>query len=175
MADTIPVILESCADSGGARTVLQFTLLPGATVSRHFHTRFKETFTVSTGRLTLWTGTKKNVLLPGESLSVKRNSVHHYLVGEEPAVVTIVLEPGDKNFEKAIEILAGAQQDGTYDQLTPQEGADETFMAAILALTDSNMVDNDRIELEKAGLLPDSQKTHAAVKELEMKYCGKQN
>jgi mannose-6-phosphate isomerase-like protein (cupin superfamily) len=70
-------IVESAADSGGARVEFEITMAPGAMgPPKHFHPRQDESWTVLEGELSVFVDDGWRTLGAGESLSIPPNTVH---------------------------------------------------------------------------------------------------
>lgn len=126
------VILESCRDNNGERTVLRTVLEPYATEQSHFHTLFTESFYVEAGSLDLWNGFGKVHLELAQAMSIGPNTLHHYVAGKAGATVTVTLEPGNLDFEQAIRIAQGLERDAAYSSFGAGE-EDQALLRAVMA------------------------------------------
>jgi mannose-6-phosphate isomerase-like protein (cupin superfamily) len=104
------VVLRPAAASGGATTLLRFTLPPGASgAPAHRHARLTERFTVVSGRLAMAAGDlrRTRILGPGESLQVGPGEPHRFWNphGEE-VTFTSEVSPG-ADFERFIRVHYG--------------------------------------------------------------------
>jgi mannose-6-phosphate isomerase-like protein (cupin superfamily) len=71
------VIIESAADSGGARIEFEIAMAPGALgPPKHFHPRQEESWRVLEGELAVFVDGEWRMLRDGESLSIAPNTVH---------------------------------------------------------------------------------------------------
>lgn len=114
MVDKSVKIMASVKETPGERTILETTLEPEATVFWHYHTLFDETFEVQEGEINVWCGEQRTTLKKGDSATVKKDTIHRYAVGTKTTVVRLTFEPGNLNFEKAMCILSGVQDEDTY-------------------------------------------------------------
>ena len=159
-------ITESCTQNSNARTVLETILQPQETVFAHYHTLFAETFTLLSGSITVYQNPSTNnfnestlnqrakALTLNESNTVPPNTLHKYLVGEEPTTIRVTLEPGNLDFERAMLIMEGTQREGTYKSFVGAgEEAEEAqiFKAVIVGLTNAYCVGEEKERLD--GLL----------------------
>jgi quercetin dioxygenase-like cupin family protein len=71
------LIVESAADSGGARIEFEVTMAPGALgPPKHFHPRQDESWRVLDGELSVFVDGEWRALGPGETLSIPPGTVH---------------------------------------------------------------------------------------------------
>jgi len=170
MPYTNTTLIESCKNNNGERTVLRTVLEPYATEMPHFHTLFTEHFYVEAGELDLWNGFGKLHLELAQAAGIERNLVHHYVAGKQGATVVVTIEPGNPDFEQALQIISGAQQDGTYAQLNAAEGTRIIFSIAIAQLCDCNPVEKDKERMEALLASEEGYRVEALKKELLEKY-----
>ncbi|RKK85635.1 hypothetical protein BFJ71_g14109 [Fusarium oxysporum] len=163
---------ESTTLNDGKRTIFIETMTPGTTVPPHFHTRFSETFDLIEGSISVHKSTDPDVealeasaqpLEVGKPQTVTPNLFHKYLVnGDEGAVLRVILEPGDANFERLLKIMNGLDADGKLAKM----GDSLVLMAVVMELSDAHLVgpvkgmldgvrrdQKDEIEKLKAELL----------------------
>lgn len=129
-------IIESCRQNNGARTVLSCVLDAYATVAPHVHTLFSESVFVEYGSIDLWNGFGKVHLELGQSMSIEAHTLHHYIAGKTGVRLTVTLEPGNLNFEYAVQIMQGVRRDSIDSALHTNQ--DPVFMAVIGELTNFN-------------------------------------
>jgi quercetin dioxygenase-like cupin family protein len=172
MSYTTTQILESCKDNNGERTVLRTVLEPYATALPHVHTQFTELFYVEAGELDVWNGFGKVHLELAQAVGIERNTVHHYVAGKTGAILTITLEPGSTDVEKAIQIMQGIQHDGTYVQLNTAEGSRLIFSTLMAQLTDSNPVGDAKEQMEALLNSEESYRVESLKRELLDTYCS---
>ncbi|RBR10357.1 hypothetical protein FVER53590_12470 [Fusarium verticillioides] len=163
---------ESTTLNDGKRTIFVETMTPGTTVPPHFHTRFSETFDLIEGSISVYKSTDPNLdaleasaqsLEVGKPQTVTPNLFHKYLVNDDGgAVLRVILEPGDADFERLLKIMNGLDADGKLAKM----GDSLVLMAVVMELSDAHLVgpakgmldgvrrDNkDEIEKLKAELL----------------------
>jgi hypothetical protein len=163
---------ESTTLNDGKRTIFIETMTSGTTVPPHFHTRFSETFDLIEGSISVYKSTDPDVealeasaqpLEVGKPQTVTPNLFHKYLVnGDEGAVLRVILEPGDADFERLLKIMNGLDADGKLAQM----GDSLVLMAVVMELSDAHLIgpvkgmldgvrrdQKDEIEKLKAELL----------------------
>lgn len=160
-------IIESCRHNNGARTVLRCVLDAYATVSPHVHTQFSESVFVEYGSIDLWNGFGKVHLELGQSMSIEAHTLHHYVAGKTGARLTVTLEPGNLDFEYAIQIMQGLRRDSTDSALHSKQ--DPVFMAVIAKLSNFNPPEGTT-EPNMAFL--NSPEVKSLKQSLLTKYCG---
>ncbi|KAL1849327.1 hypothetical protein Plec18167_000454 [Paecilomyces lecythidis] len=150
---------ESTTLNNGARTIFIESMTPGTTVPPHFHSRFSETFDLISGSISVYNSAQPDLdlleasvqdLKIGEKVTVEPGRFHKYnVVGEEPAVLRVIITPGDADFERLLKILNGLAADGELETM----GDSVTLMAVIMGLSDAHligpakeMLDNVRVE-----------------------------
>ncbi|RDC66237.1 cupin domain-containing protein [Adhaeribacter pallidiroseus] len=105
--------LETSGESGGKRTHGLLEVAPGGQVNPHYHNTFSETFIVRSGTLRLQLGHSKLVLRAGEKAIVPTNTRHAWSnISKETLVCDVILEPGNRGFEKALQAGYGLATDG---------------------------------------------------------------
>lgn len=122
LQDTV-VFVKTAAETHGAVSELEITLLPGGGTPLHYHTSYTETFTALTGTLGLELKRGRRLLLaPGESYVVKKGEVHRFFnPGDAPITFRNEVHAGHEGFENALRILYGLASDGLYsDQGIPK-------------------------------------------------------
>ena len=84
------------AETGGALTMFEMTVPPGARVpGSHFHVEVDEAVLGLEGVLTYTIEGQKNRIGPGDRIFAPRGKVHHFVNdGDVPAKVLSVLTPG---------------------------------------------------------------------------------
>ena len=115
LKDTV-VFVRTAAETNGAVSELEITLMPGGGNPLHYHTSYTETFTALTGTLGLELKNKRQLLLaPGEAYVVKKGEVHRFFNhGDAPITFRNEVHPGHEGFENALRILYGLAADGLY-------------------------------------------------------------
>ncbi|SCN92025.1 uncharacterized protein FFB20_12305 [Fusarium fujikuroi] len=163
---------ESTTLNDGKRTIFIETMTPGTTVPPHYHTRFSETFDLIKGSISVYKSTDPDVealeasaqpLEVGKPQTVTPNLFHRYLVNDEGgAVLRVILEPGDADFERLLKIMNGLDADGKLAKM----GDSLVLMAVVMELSDAHLIgpakgmldgvrrdQKDEIERLKAELL----------------------
>nr|RBQ91800.1 hypothetical protein FVER53263_12470 [Fusarium verticillioides] len=163
---------ESTTLNDGKRTIFIETMTPGTTVPPHFHTRFSETFDLIEGSISVYKSTDPNLdaleastqsLEVGKPQTVTPNLFHKYLVNDDGgAVLRVILEPGDADFERLLKIMNGLDADGKLAKM----GDSLVLMAVVMELSDAHLIgpakgmldgvrrdQKDEIEKLKAELL----------------------
>ncbi|KAH7466454.1 hypothetical protein FOMA001_g15966 [Fusarium oxysporum f. sp. matthiolae] len=137
---------ESTTLNDGKRTIFIETMTPGTTVPPHFHTRFSETFDLIEGSISVHKSTDPDVealeasaqpLEVGKPQTVTPNLFHKYLAnGDGDAILRVILEPGDADFERLLKIMNGLDADGKLAQM----GDSLVLMAVVMELSDAHLI-----------------------------------
>ncbi|KAF4951996.1 hypothetical protein FGADI_7112 [Fusarium gaditjirri] len=137
---------ESTSLNDGKRTIFIETMTPSTTVPPHFHTRFSETFDLIEGSISVYKSTDPDLealeasaqpLEVGKPQTVTPNLFHKYLVnGDEGAVLRVILEPGDADFERLLKIMNGLDADGKLAKM----GDSLVLMAVVMELSDAHLI-----------------------------------
>ncbi|OBS22810.1 hypothetical protein FPOA_09136 [Fusarium poae] len=159
---------ESTTLNNGTRTIFIETMTPGTTVPPHFHTRFSETFDLMEGSISVYKSTQPDLevlessaepLEVGKPQTVQPNLYHKYLVsGDAGAVLRVVLEPGDADFERLLKIMNGLDADGKLKQM----GDSLVLMAVVMELSDAHLIGPAKDMLE--GVRKEKKDEIAALK-----------
>lgn len=113
--DTVTFI-ETCLESGGARTVVELQVSPGGGNPVHRHTAFTETFEPIEGVLGLHQAGRELRLQPGESATIRIGQAHRfYNSGNAPVRSRVTLVPGHLGMEQVLMIMYGLAADGFTD------------------------------------------------------------
>ncbi|MFM9946410.1 MAG: cupin domain-containing protein [Saprospiraceae bacterium] len=106
--------LETSAETGGKFTLIQIELGPNGGNGLHYHKTFDETFTVQEGILGVEVDKQILHLKEGESATVQMGQLHRFFnpSATEKVVFNVLIEPGNSNFEKVIQIVYGLAADG---------------------------------------------------------------
>ncbi|EWY82053.1 hypothetical protein FOYG_14173 [Fusarium oxysporum NRRL 32931] len=145
---------ESTTLNDGKRTIFIETMTSGTTVPPHFHTRFSETFDLIEGSISVYKSTDPDVealeasaqpLEVGKPQTVTPNLFHKYLVnGDEGAVLRVILEPGDADFERLLKIMNGLDADGKLAKM----GDSLVLMAVVMELSDAHLIGPVKVMLD---------------------------
>ena len=105
--------LETSAESGGRRTLLELELAPGGGNSLHRHITYAERFDVLQGTLTVEVSGTVRRLAPGEQATAPAGAMHRFAnETDERVVFRVELTPGHAGFESALQITYGLARDG---------------------------------------------------------------
>ena len=129
-------ILKTSEETGGLYSLGELEVLPGGGNYMHTHSAFEETFTAVKGILGVVMNNKKHYLTPGESITVPRDTPHHFFNETSQAVTCHVkFTPGHEGFPKGLAIAYGLAADGK----TNKKGMPKslTHLALLIVLTDT--------------------------------------
>lgn len=120
--------LVTADDSGGARTLLEVELEPGAGTPLHVHDAFRETFEVLDGALVVEEAGARHVLRAGDVRSVELGTAHRFVnEGTARACFRVEMVPASRGFEIAKQVTYGLLADGRTapgaDPRDPRHGA----------------------------------------------------
>jgi hypothetical protein len=116
----------------------------------------------------VWNGNSKITLTVGQSATIAKNIIHRYQVGTKKTIVKLTYIPGNINFERAMKIIKGLQQDGFYTQLSAPDKDELIFIAIIADLTDSNTIGDTKKELDKLDKLYESEGSKVEQVKIEL-------
>jgi mannose-6-phosphate isomerase-like protein (cupin superfamily) len=125
------LLVESAAESGGARIVCDFAVEAGGFVpgGEHVHDHCAEHFEVRAGQITFLVDGAERTLAPGERLTVTPGTWHRWWnAGEDEVQVRVRVEPALR-LEDAILVIWGLCADGH----TNAEGRPSPLLGALLA------------------------------------------
>jgi len=105
--------LETSSETGGKFTLIQIELAPNGGNTLHYHKTFDETFTVQEGVLGVQVDKQILQLKEGESATVQMGQVHRFFnpSATEKVVFNVLIQPGNSNFEKVLQIAYGLATD----------------------------------------------------------------
>lgn len=125
------IFLETAAESGGRRTLLEIELAPGGSNAPHRHLSYDERFVALEGELTVRVDGLLHVLQPGDEATARAGVVHCFAnETDEPVRFQVALAPGHRGFEQALQIGYGLAQDG----LTNDNGIPKSLVHAGLLM-----------------------------------------
>jgi quercetin dioxygenase-like cupin family protein len=105
--------LETAAESGGERTLIEVELAAGGGNAPHRHRSYAEHFEVVSGEVAIHLEGAVRRLGPGETAVAPIGSLHCFSnPSAEPAVFRVELRPGHAGFERALQIGYGLAADG---------------------------------------------------------------
>lgn len=110
-------LIETSAETGGARTLLEVELAPGGGTPPHRHRTYEERFHVSTGTLVVEVDGIEHVLGPGESACAPAGSVHRFVNHSVARTAfDVELRPGHEGFERALRVTYALAAEGGVDR-----------------------------------------------------------
>ena len=130
-------VLKSSGDTGGLYSLGELEVAPGGGNGMHIHTSFEETFIAVDGEIGVVLGSRQYLLKPGESITIPKNTPHHFINTTAGTVrCHVKFVPGHENFIKGLAIAYGLAGDGH----TNQKGIPKnlTHMAILMVLTDTH-------------------------------------
>lgn len=119
-------------------SVLEMDVAPHTGNPKHYHTLFDETFEVLEGELFIGMDKMTTTLRPGQSITVPIGSVHFFKNKTEANCrIRITLNPGNTDFEDAMNIYYGLKKEGLVSQSgVPKKLSD---LALFIKLNNSKM------------------------------------
>jgi mannose-6-phosphate isomerase-like protein (cupin superfamily) len=125
------VFLQTAAETGGERSVLDLHVVPGGGNEPHRHLTYAEHFEVLRGTLTVEVGGRMRRLGAGERASAPAGTLHRWRNDtQELAIARVTLEPGHRGMEQVLQIGYGLARDGR----TRTDGVPKDLrLAALLA------------------------------------------
>ena len=161
--------LISSVDSN-KKSVVELNILPGERTPWHYHTLFSETFTVLKGTLEVGKGKEVLLMNQGDVATINPGENHYYHnVSQEECIITTTIEPGNRNFEKAIFILKGLANDG----LATNAGTPKKFSDLVLFvyLSNSRMVGFQKLAEPIFDFFAKAAIKKGRLNELTQRYC----
>ena len=105
--------LETTAESGGTRTLIEIDVAPGGGNEPHRHLTYAEHFEVVGGRLTVQVGDATLELGPGERATAPIGSPHCFRnATRETVVFHVTFDPGHRGMEETLQVGYGLAADG---------------------------------------------------------------
>jgi quercetin dioxygenase-like cupin family protein len=130
------IFVETAAESGGQRTLLEIDLAPGGSNAPHGHLSYAERFVCLDGELTVRVDGLLHVLQPGDEATAAIGAVHCFAnETSEPVRFHVELTPGHRGFEQALQIGYGLAEDGA----TNAKGMPKNLVYAAVLLDMSEM------------------------------------
>jgi quercetin dioxygenase-like cupin family protein len=125
------IFLQTCAETGGAYTLLEIELAPGGGNPLHAHRTYTETFIPVEGEVEIQLGKERRLLRPGETCTVPLRAKHCFRnPTDKPIRFRVKLVPGNEGFEYSVKIAYGLAKDG----LTNREGMPKNLNHAAVLL-----------------------------------------
>lgn len=154
-----------------AETVTEATIYPDDKTPWHYHTRFAETFELLNGELRVGKNGSYYQLKEGDRITIEayeRHSFHNN--SGEPCCVRTVLEPGNRQFEQAGQILTGLANDGFANKRgIPKRLTD---LVLFLYLSDSRLVGIAKIAAPLFAILVRRAIRRGRLNTLIHRYCS---
>jgi quercetin dioxygenase-like cupin family protein len=164
------VFLETSAETGGKRTLIEVELAPGGGNEAHRHVAFAERFEVAHGTLTVRVGDEEHTLGPGDKACAPVGARHCFANGtEEPVRFLVELLPGHAGFEQSLQIAYGLAADG----LVTGKGIPKrlSHLALLVDLGDTRLSGPLKILEPVLGLLARRARARGVEAELIARYC----
>jgi mannose-6-phosphate isomerase-like protein (cupin superfamily) len=162
--------LETAAESGGRRSLLEIELAVGGGNAPHRHLSYDERFEVVSGTLTVLLGDREVRLAPGESATAPIGAVHCFRNDTDaPVVFRVELSPGHRGFEKALQVAYALHAEGrVLKDGTPRN---PLVLGLLLEWSDIGMVGpKARVIGPIAGVLAAIARRRGIDRELEERY-----
>lgn len=165
----VATLVESSAESGGARTLFELEVAPGGGNLLHFHRSYSERFAVRSGQLTVEIEGIERVLAPGEEAMAPANTLHRWQnTGTDRAVADVELRPGHAGFEAAIRMAYGLARDGrVMADGTPRN---PVHLALLLELAEMRLTGARGVAAAPLRLLAAVARRRGVLEELERRY-----
>lgn len=164
------IFLETAAESGGCRTLIEIELAPGGGNPPHRHLTYTERFEVVEGTLVVRLGDRELELGPGESATVPIGTTHCFAnrTGEEVRF-RVEIAPGHRGFEQVLQIGYGMAADGrTWSTGMPRN---PLALALCLELSDMRAVGPAALMHPVMGLLARLARRRGLDRRLIEQYC----
>src|SRR5450432_1471152 len=165
------VTLISSANTN-KESVIEFNVVPNEKSPWHYHTLFSETFEVLKGTLEVGRNKIIHHLIPGDTISMKPTEKHYFNnVSGEECLLRVTINPGNRNFEKAMLISKGLTKDGLANVSgIPNKISD---LALILYLYNSKMVGIRKMVEPLFNYLAQSARRKGRLDRLTQTYCDR--
>jgi quercetin dioxygenase-like cupin family protein len=161
--------LETAAESGGTRTLLEIELAPGGGNAPHRHLTYAERFEVVFGTLTVRLGDDELRLEEGQTATAPIGTIHNFRNDTaETVVFRVSLDPGHRGMEKTLQAGYALQAEGRTDQ----KGVPRNLLqlAVLLDWSDVGMVGPMRALEPVLGLLLRIARRRGVDRELEQRH-----
>jgi quercetin dioxygenase-like cupin family protein len=162
--------IETVAESGGERTLLEVELEPGGGNALHRHRSYAEHFEVLEGELSVHLDGAVHRLGPGETATAPIGSLHCFSnASAERAVFRVELRPGHRGFERALQVGYGLATDGR----TTRSGMPRNplVLALLLEWSDIEPSGAARGIVPVASKLAEMARRRGLDRELTARYC----
>jgi quercetin dioxygenase-like cupin family protein len=164
------IFLETSAETGGKRTLIEVELAPGGSNPAHRHVVFAERLKVARGTLTVRVGDEEHMLAPGDKACAPVGSLHSFANRtEEPVRFLLELLPGHRGFEQSMQIACGLAADGLVDA----DGLPKrlSHLALLVDLADTRIGGRMKVLEPVLGLLARRARHSGVETELVERYC----
>jgi mannose-6-phosphate isomerase-like protein (cupin superfamily) len=163
------ILLESCEENGGQRTVLEIHLAPGGGNAPHRHLTYAEHFEVLHGELTVYVDGVGRTLGPGGRATAPAGTPHNFANPTHEEVRFLVrLQPGHRGFERALQIAYGMAEDGLTDKQSRPR--DPRVLGLLAEMSDIGMEGPARLLEPLIGLLARAARRRGLDARLSEKY-----
>jgi len=164
-----PFINIQSAYFDAATTILEMDVAPKTGNPKHYHTLFEETFEVLEGELYFGVDSTTKVLKPGGSMTVPIRSVHFFKnKTDNNCRLRITLNPGNTDFEDAMNIYYGLKKDGLINKAgIPKRISD---LAIFIELNNSKMTGFGRIGSTILNFIAERAIKRGHLEELRNRY-----
>jgi quercetin dioxygenase-like cupin family protein len=107
------LLISTSAYFSHKMSVLEMDVAPNTGNPKHYHTLFEETFEILEGKLFIGMDKMTTILRQGESITIPIGSVHFFKnKTEHNCRIKITLNPGNTDFEDAMNIYYGLKKEG---------------------------------------------------------------
>jgi mannose-6-phosphate isomerase-like protein (cupin superfamily) len=105
--------LETAAESGGGWTLIEVELAPGGGNAPHRHLTYAEHFEIVEGQVAIRLEEDVRHLEVGDKATAPAGSAHCFAnLTDHPARFRVMLEPGHRGFEEALQVAYGLAEEG---------------------------------------------------------------
>lgn len=162
LGETVTFV-ETAADSGGRRSLVELDLAARADDPPHRHDAYEERVEVLHGTITVEVDGVPRVMGPGETVVVPAGSEHRVSNrGAGPAAVRLELRPGHPGFERALQVSYGLAADRRPRTLSH---------AALLAAWEGRRPAGRRARTALLGVAARWARRRGLDRELTARYC----
>ncbi|MGZ4278272.1 MAG: cupin domain-containing protein [Solirubrobacteraceae bacterium] len=155
--------VETAAESGGRRSLVELDLAPGARDPLHRHDAYDERFEVLDGALTVEVDGVARLLEAGETLLVAAGSEHRVVNRSgRPVAVRLELCPGHAGYERALQVAFGLAAEGRRRRLSH---------AAVLAAWEGRRLPGRRAADAALGVAARWARGRGLGRRLAARYC----
>jgi mannose-6-phosphate isomerase-like protein (cupin superfamily) len=167
----VVTFLETSAETGGKRTLLEIGLAPGGGNTPHYHRTYDEIFRVLEGHLTVELDGTEHELSPGEEATAAAGSLHCFRNrGAERARFNVELRPGHEGLEKSLVVAYGLAVDGrTNGKAIPKN---PLHTALVLDWSETRLPGIYKLVEAPLRLLARLARRRGVDRELEGRYVG---